>query len=57
MSELTQSEKLFARLKQLLKDNPSRVLRLAVVVDEKGEPLLWFTDEAVKVEGKKQNEV
>lgn len=50
---MTQFEKLIARLKQLMKDNPARVLHVTVIVDEKGEPFLWFTEDTVKVEGKK----
>lgn len=54
MSELTQQERLFARIKKLLKENPCRVLHLTILADGNGEPLLWFIDEPVKVEGKKE---
>lgn len=49
---MTQLEKLYARLKQLCNENPSRALHVTIVIDEKKEPLLWLVDEPQKVEGK-----
>lgn len=52
---MNQLEKLAARITQLLKENPSKVVRLAIVVDTNGQPLLWYSDEPVKVEGRQEN--
>lgn len=52
---MTQLEKLYARIKQLCNENPSRAFRFTVIVDGNKEPLLWFCDEPVKSEGKQDD--
>lgn len=51
---MTQLEKLFARIKWLCNENPSRALHLTIIVDEKKEPLLWISQEVTRVEGRQE---
>lgn len=50
MPQMTQEERLTARVKQLCKANPLQAIHLTIIVDDKGGPLLWFVDEPAKVE-------
>lgn len=51
MPQMTQDERLIARIKQLCRAHPAQAIHLTVVVNESGEPLLWFSEEPRKIEG------
>lgn len=55
--ELSQEERLAERLKSILQEagvqNKSKAVRLTIVFDENGRPLVWWPEAIAKAEGVK----
>lgn len=48
---MTQTERLFARIKKMCKENPGSLLGITIITDKDGEPFMWIPTQCLDVEG------
>lgn len=52
---MSEFEKLCARLKKLMAENPGRVIHMDIVVDTDGQPFCWIPSPSSAIEGNDNN--